>query len=312
MRVLVTGASGFVGQAVLAALLQRNIETIAVSRRRPAAPGDYIWQGADLLDPVATARLIETVRPDAILHLAWTVEHGKFWTDPANLDWVGATLRLARIAREAGVPRFVGTGTCYEYDWPLDGPCVENATPLKPALLYGIAKDATRRVLEAFAAGSELSFAWARLFFLYGPGEGATRLVPAVSRALARGEPAACTRGAIRRDFMDVRDAAEALVELTLSGVTGPVNIATGHATSIADIALALGALAGRPDLIRLGAYPDRPGEPPLIAADVTRLGLEVGHRTSRALETGLKQALAYWTRVESAKAVARSDKEAT
>lgn len=295
MRIVLTGASGFIGAATLAALLRHDVETIAVSRSRPAVSGAYLWHQADLLDRDAVSAMIGAVRPDVILHLAWTVEHGRFWTAPANLDWAAATFHLAGEAASAGCTRFIGTGTCYEYDWPAEGDCNEDGTPLKPALLYGVAKDATRRVLEEFGRAGNPGVAWARLFFLYGPGEGQTRLVPSIARALAAGEPALCSPGTVIRDFMDVRDAGRALALLALSDIRGAINIASGTGISVADIVRMLGRLAGRPELVRIGALADRPGEPPRIVADVTRLTGELGFRPEYTLEAGLGEALAYW-----------------
>ncbi len=144
-----------------------------------------------------------------------------------------------------------------------------------------------------------MSFAWARLFFLYGPGESPGRLVPSVAQALANGEPAKCSSGTGVRDFMDVRDAGEALTSLALSDVSGAVNVASGSGISVADVARTLGRLAGKPELVQVGALEDRPTEPPRIVADVARLRDEVGYQPGRTLEAGLEEALAYWTRTE-------------
>jgi nucleoside-diphosphate-sugar epimerase len=75
-----------------------------------------------------------------VLHLAWCVTPGQVWTDPANLDWAAASLRLARAAAEVGVRRFVATGTCYEYDWPADAACIEGVTPIRAHTLYDATK----------------------------------------------------------------------------------------------------------------------------------------------------------------------------
>jgi nucleoside-diphosphate-sugar epimerase len=228
--------------------------------------------------------------------LAWCVEHGRFWTDPANADWVGATLVLARAAIEAGARHFTGVGTCYEYDWPTAGDCHESETPVVGHTLYDIAKTSCRSVLDALFAAHGLDFAWARLFFLYGPDEDARRLVASVAKALALGQAARCSQGLAVRDFMDVRDAGEALAAVTLKGLAGPINVASGEGVKIAEVATTLGRLSGRPDLNKLGALPDRPDEPRRIVADVARLRDEAGFRPKYDLRTGLGDALAWWT----------------
>lgn len=295
MRVLVTGASGFIGRQAVAALVARGCEVVAVARQRgDDAPG-VSWLAGDLLAPGEPERLAREARADALLHLAWCVSPGRFWTDPANLDWVGASLRLVRAAADSGTRRLVLAGTCFEYHWPADADCVEDGTPLGGQTLYAVAKDSLRRTAEAFAAQEKLSFAWARLFHLYGPGESPARLVPQIARALLAGEEARASTGLMRRDFMDTRDAGAALAALVAGEVTGAVNIASGEPVTVADIVTRLAALAGRPDLVRLGALPDRPGEPPRITADVRRLRQEVGAPAPRPLDQGLAEALAYW-----------------
>jgi nucleoside-diphosphate-sugar epimerase len=293
MRVLVTGASGFIGRHAVAALQRAGAEVHAVARER--APLDCPWYCMDLLEPANARSVVRQVRPDAVLHLAWCVEHGRFWTDPANADWVGATLVLARAAIEEGVQHFTGVGTCYEYDWPANGDCSEAETPVVGHTLYDIAKTSCRGVLDALFAAHGLDFAWARLFFLYGPDEDARRLVASVAKALVKGEAARCSQGLAVRDFMDVRDAGEALAALTLARLAGAVNVASGEGVRISEVASLLGRLAGRPELIKLGALPDRPDEPRRIVADVTRLREELGFRSRHDLESGLRTALDYW-----------------
>jgi nucleoside-diphosphate-sugar epimerase len=220
------------------------------------------------------------------------VEHGKFWTALDNLDWVAATINLARAALDRGVGRFVGAGTCYEYDWPPDANCSEEATPVRPTTLYAVAKDAVRRMLEEANA---FSFAWARLFYLYGPFENERRLVASLASKLARNEPAPMSRGLAVRDFLDVRDAGAALAALALSDVRGAVNIASGIGVSVASIAERLGKISGKPHLISFGALPDRIEEPPRIVGEAGRLGDEVGFKPARSLEQGLSETYSWW-----------------
>jgi len=296
MRILVTGASGFIGRQVLGALHGKGVPVHAVARRRTADASFCTWHEADLLAPGAAGDLIGHIQPTHVVHLAWCVEHGRFWTDPANLDFVAATLALARACAAHRVVRFVATGTCYEYDWPEQANCSETTTNLAGHSLYDISKDACRRTLDRFFELQNIEFAWARLFFLYGAHETASRLVASLARSLVNGEPALCSAGRAIRDFIDVRDAGHALAAVTLSTAVGPINIATGVAVTVADVATTLGRLAGRPELVQLGALPERAGEPPRIVADIGRLRHEVSFEPARSLETGLADALSFWS----------------
>lgn len=294
MRVLVTGATGFVGRWAVEGLVRRKHDVIALSRgRRQSAGASGVH--ANLLDPAETRRIVAEARPDAILHCAWFVEPGLFWNAGENLDWIAATMNLARCAARAGVRRFVGVGTCFEYAWPAEGACDEAATPVRPTTLYAVAKDATRRALASWSAGQNISFAWARLFFLYGPDEHPGRLVPSLACNLARGLPAPLSDGTLVRDFMDVRDAGDALAALTVSGVQSEVNIGSGRAVTLADVADCLGRVAERPNLIAKGALPHRPNEPPRIVAAIHRLQAETGVAPPRTLEQGLAESYAWW-----------------
>jgi nucleoside-diphosphate-sugar epimerase len=296
MRVLVTGASGFLGRQAVAALLAHGSEVHALSRRRPDSKACH-WLPFDLMAASACDMQahLALIRPSHILHLAWCVKPGAFWSDPANLEWTAATLMLARAAKAEGVQRFVGTGTCYEYDWPEAAACNEWLTPLASHSLYDTAKDATRRVLARYFADCGISFAWARPFFLFGPYEDQSRLVASLARSLVRGEPAVCSNGLVERDFLAVGEAGLALARLTLSHVEGPLNIGSGQAISVADLARLIGQLAGRPDLVHVGALPDRPGEPKRIIADISRLREELAFEPSQSREARLLETLNYW-----------------
>ncbi len=209
-RIVLTGATGFVGAHVVPALQARGYEVHALGRRPPS--GAVAFHQVDLLDANAVRGAMFAIGASHLLHLAWYAEPGLYWHSPANLDWVAATLALVRVFREAGGARAVVAGTCAEYAWGPerlgeDGCCA-------PATLYGAAKDGTRRILAAYASESGLSFAWGRLFFLYGPGEKPGRLVSDAFRALSSGERFATSQGHQRRDFSHVADVAEAFAAL--------------------------------------------------------------------------------------------------
>jgi nucleoside-diphosphate-sugar epimerase len=297
-RVLLTGATGFVGTSVLAALRDRGDDVHVVSRRPPPASGgegSVTWHLADLLDPGAARQVVAEVAAERLVHLAWEVPPGRFWTGLENVAWVEASLRLLRAFDEAGGRRAVLAGTCAEYAWGGEGELDEVESPANPRTLYGTCKDAVRRVAAAYAEEAGIAVAWGRLFFLYGPREHPDRLVPSVIRALLAGERVATSAGAQVRDFMHVDDVAGALVALLGSEVTGPVNIASGVPVSVGAVLDRLGDELGVPEGIDRGARPASDSEPARIVASVERLVREVGFKPGVSLEDGLAATIAWW-----------------
>jgi len=293
-RVLVTGASGLIGKHAVAALVAHGYEVHGVARTRPVmSPPGVIWHSCDLLSDGAAKKLAAEVQATHLLHLAWVTEHGQFWAAEQNRDWQAASQRLIEAFRENDGQRVVMAGSCAEYDWKRlgDGVCRENETPLKPHTLYGQCKLEFSQWLETFAAQTDLSQAWGRVFLLYGVGENENRLVPSIVLALNAGREAKCSSGVQVRDFMAARDVGWGFSALLMSSVEGPVNVASGEPHTIAEVAGALGEFSGHPELVRMGAFPDRSDDPPVLVADATRLRTEVGFAPVLGFRDALKQA---------------------
>lgn len=287
-RIVLTGATGFVGTHAIPALQARGFEVHALGRRPPTAK--VAFHRVDLLDAAAVRAVLSAVRASHLLHLAWYAEPGLYWRSSVNLDWVAASLALVRAFREANGVRAVGAGTCAEYAWGPD--CLREDAPCAPATLYGAAKDGTRRILEAYATETGLSFAWGRLFFLYGPGEKPGRLVGDAIQALVAGERFGTSPGHQRRDFSHVTDAAGAFAAIVDSVVEGPINIGSGVAVPVGKILERIGQLTGRLELIDFGVRSLASSEPGCIEADTARLHEIVKFKPRYNLETGLSETL--------------------
>jgi nucleoside-diphosphate-sugar epimerase len=310
-KVLLTGATGFIGRQCLDALgARRSFDEIHVVSTQGAdsnstrellsdldteASARVRWHQADLLSGEHTRRLIAEVRPSHLLHLAWYAEPGKYWTSPLNEEWLRASKELLRAFVEQGGERVVAAGTCAEYDWKTGGYCSERETPLLPATFYGQCKHDLHDALETLSSATGLSAAWGRIFFLYGAHEHPQRLVASVVGALLRDEPARCTHGEQLRDFLYVRDVAEAFVALLESDVRGAVNVASGETVSLKSVVEKIGEKLSRPHLVQLGARPAPLGEPELLAADVSRLRDEVGWTPRYTLDAGLDETISWW-----------------
>jgi nucleoside-diphosphate-sugar epimerase len=296
-RVLVTGASGFIGRGTLSALRAKGFEVHAVSSRATGAEAleGVHWERADLLSETAAAELVGRLAPTDLLHLAWYAEPGAFWRSPENVRWVEASLRLLRAFAGAGGRRAVIAGSCAEYAWSSRVRCVERETPCRPATLYGASKHALYLIAERFAEEAGVSLAVGRVFFVFGPHEHPARLAGSVARALVQGEEAPCSHGEQVRDFLYSEDLSDAFVALLCSDVEGPVNLASGRPTRVRELVQALAEAAGRPELVRLGVRPAARGEPAELLADVTRLRDEVGWAPTATLEQRAAETIAWW-----------------
>lgn len=294
-RVLVTGASGFIGRNCLQPLTAAGHEVHAVARQPLASVPGVTWHSADLLAEAGRASVIEASQSTHLLHLAWYAEPGKYWTSALNFHWLSASLDLLHRFGEAGGRRAVLAGSCAEYA-DVERPCDELRTPLAPASEYGHCKKALDELAQLWSVRVGVSVATGRMFHLYGPCEYPSRLVPSVVRALLAGQEARCSAGTQRRDFLSVADAADAFVALLNSDVGGPVNIASGEPVTVAEVVREIARQIGCPELLALGARP-MANEPAAIVADVGRLRYEVGWTPQRTLVEGLTETIEWWRR---------------
>jgi nucleoside-diphosphate-sugar epimerase len=297
-RVLVTGASGFIGRHILLPLMERGFEVHAVGNSRKGT-ADVAWYASDLLSENARRKLVEDVKPSHLVHGAWYLEPGRYLASPANVDWVVASLDLVRWFQRRGGERVVTLGSCFEYAFTTS--CLDESSPLGPASVYGSSKAALGAAIAALSEATGLSSAWARLFYLYGPHEDSRRLIADIASSLVGGREVATSEGLQRRDYMYVVDAGRALAALLASDVRGPVNIATGDAPPVRELVGLVGEAAGRLDLVRFGARPSNPTDPAEIRAETSRLRDEVGWDDCTPHPIGIQATVDWWRAQEGA-----------
>ena len=292
-RILLTGATGFIGRHCIAPLRSSGWQVLAVTSgtvdELPCNEG-LSWHRADLLDPRAPAELIAQTRPDALLHLAWHLAASSV----ENYRWARASLELLMAFAEAGGRRAVLTGSCAEYDWLQSQPLDEQSRR-RPATDYGVSKNALGELVEGYRTSCGLSTAWARLFFLYGPGEAETRLVASVIRALLADQPARSTHGNQLRDYLYVEDVAGALVQLVASEIEGPINIASGRSVRLRDLIAEAATQLDRQQLVELGAIAAHEHEAPEVSAEVKRLHRELEWQPAFDHRQGIARSIAWW-----------------
>jgi len=260
-RVLVTGASGFIGSAVVRRLTADGHEIVAPSSREL----DLLTASREQL-----AGFVDGSGFTHCIHAAWYTDHADYLTHEVNRDWLAASLRLARAYEGL---RFIGLGTCLERHLALAGP---------PTLYEQCKHDLSLELLD-----SGIDHAWARVFFVYGPGDRPGRLIPSMIERFALGEPAGPTYGGLRRDYIHVDDLAGQIVRIALSDVRGPLDIGTGDAPTLSEIFAAGAAAFGQPELAQSNA--ETGGQPPLIQADLARFRASVGEPQARSIADGLQ-----------------------
>jgi nucleoside-diphosphate-sugar epimerase len=140
-----------------------------------------------------------------------------------------------------------------------------------------------------------MSFAWGRIFHLYGPREDQRRFVPQVALQLLRGLPVDTTHGDQLRDFLHVEDVASGLVELAFSGLEGAVNISSGHPVTVGEVVSMIENLTGRHDLVRRGARPESPGDLRFLCGCNQRLTEATAWHPTIDLAGGLDQTVQWW-----------------
>ena len=266
---LLTGATGFVGRQVMGALSERGAQIRLVLRegRQGQLANrqeiESIVLSRDLFAEEASwwANVCRGV--DTVIHVAWYAEPGKYLQSAKNLDCLIGTLQMARGAVQAGVRRFIGVGTCFEYE--LSSGILSADSPLQPLTPYAGSKAAVFMALSQCLPQQGVEFAWCRLFYLHGEGEDARRLVPYLRTNLAAGQSVKLTSGKQIRDFLDVREAGQMIAETAMGKQQGPVNICSGIPITVRQLAEQIADEYGRRDLLEFGLRPDNLIDPPCV-----------------------------------------------
>ena len=310
-RVLVTGAGGFIGRWSVPALLGTGYEVHAVLSGRASRDLPKELRGAkihfaDLLDDSSVDALMSEARPTHLLHFAWIATPGLYWQSAENFRWMAASEHLLRRFGACGGSRVVMAGSCAEYDWSRVEVCDEYLSPLAdggtaPLSPYAACKIGLQRTLGEVGHREHLSTAWGRIFFQFGPHEHPDRLVPFVICNLLQGREAPCSHGKQIRSFLHVADVGAAFAAVLDSELEGPVNIGSGERVALADLVERIGRQIGRPDLLRLGARPAPPHEPPVLVPEVRRLLDDARWRPRLTLNEALSDAIAWWRRTLAA-----------
>ena len=284
MKILVTGATGFIGRAFCLEAVRRGYRILALTRDPAAqiAPEVEIAVGSLANTPWEQ---VSRFAPDAALHLAWIAEPGVYLNSPENEEWLELSKTWFRRLIDLGVPYIAGTGTCIEYA-ASNEPLHEERSPLNPQFPYSKAKVA---LLEWLRGLSGVDWSWFRVFYPYGAGEQPNRYTSIMVRQLREGKTLAMNTPDSVRDYIEIRDAAAAFCQAIEVRATGAINIGTGSGITIADLGRNLATLLQvDPSLIQKNPVAT-PDPTPVILANTNRLK-QIGWQPGVRLEGGLQR----------------------
>ena len=304
MRCLLTGATGFVGRHLAAALRAAGHQVEGTARR--PAPLPFPVHPADLGDPAAAEAVLRAARPDWVFHLAGYADNGRSYREPAAA-WTG-NLTVTRslydaVARSGLRPRilYVSSGLVYGDAGPGEHVCTED-TPLRPASPYAASKAAADLLSYQQTRSPGLDVVRVRPFNQIGPGQAADYAAANFARqvvAVERGQAQAVeVRGDLsaRRDLTDVRDMVTAYIRRLEVGRTGEVyNAGSGQTYRMQDVLDRLVALAGVPVTVEERMDVSRKADTAVTRADISKLRAATGWAPTYPLDRTLADMLADW-----------------
>lgn len=306
MRVLISGAAGFVGGHLAVTLSARGDEAVGLGRDTvgPDSLAEYVQ--ADLLDDGAIRAAVRDLRPDAVVHLAASASVGASWRSPAETldNNMRSTLNLLEaVMAETPDAVVVAAGSGEEYGpVPEDRLPVTEQEPLRPQNPYAVSKAAAGLLAGFYADAHGLRVVRTRAFNHAGPGQADMYVVSAFAKQIADAERAGLAELVVetgnlapRRDFCDVRDVVGAYVLLAERGQAGIYNVCSGVSVPVRDILAGLARLTDvaveqRTDPARL-----RKHEVMDIRGSHARLTEATGWQPEIALETTLADTLDWW-----------------
>ena len=306
MRLFVTGGAGYVGSVVAEHLAREGHEVtvfddLSTGHAAAVPPAARLVVG-DLRDIPALRRAL-VAGTDAVLHFAAKSLVGESERDPLGYyeHNLGGAICLLRVMQERGVRRFLFSSSAGVYGAPATQPIPESEPP-RPTHAYGGSKRAVEMLLEDASRALGLGAVWLRYFNAAGASERCgedhrpeTHLLPLLLRAALAADPAAVPiygddyptpDGTCVRDYVHVEDLAAAHVRALGAldtGLRGAVNLGGGLGQSVLEILAAVRRVTGRPIPVRVA--PRRLGDPPVLVADASRAGRELGWQATRGLE---------------------------
>lgn len=283
-KIILTGASGFLGRAVVKALSESNdnFTVHCIYNNNPLQIEDvrFFQQKCDLLDKGAACELIHNIKPTHLVHMAWYVQPRDFWTSSGNIVWLEASVYLFDQFCKNGGRVFIGAGSLAEYDWA-SGLLDDTLTPLIPTTLYGQSKKKLldRLILLQQQDYKDVKIIWPRIGYFFGPNEPKEKLIPMMIHRLNNNEPILLASRNFQRPYAHVKYLGKVFERIINQDFHENIifNLSATYQYSLSDICSFVQAELGisKPQL-DYDHYPSKPLSLQVKTNYLSRIGLEV------------------------------------
>ena len=238
MRIFITGGTGFIGQHLIQMLLDRGHSLLVLTRsardNKTTKQQGLTFLSGNLHNCNAFYEPVAEFQPQALIHLAWEglPDYG-LDNSQKNLEY---SINIFSLAVKVGCSCILSTGSCWEYT-AKSGKITEDDA-LDNKRIFSAVKSAIRSIGEAIAFENKILFYWLRLFFVYGPGQKQTSLLPHVISSIQQGQKPQIRHPHARHDFVYVADVTRAIIAVIEYQPQNHVyNVGSGYSTSVGEIA---------------------------------------------------------------------------
>ena len=288
-EILITGATGFIGQHLTQRLLSKGckVSAIVLPEENTLLPSDVKSVSCNIVDTAGVAAAVQAISPDMIVHLsaAGVTNPSISFLDSNSVNVIGTINLLEAVRNTSSLQRLVLIGSSYEYG------ARRSDDTADPFNAYGASKLAAWAYARAAYNAWGLPVVWVRPFQVYGPGQPAKTFIPSSIHAALSGQDFRMTAGAQQRDFIYIEDIVEGLIAIIAAqNVVGrTLDLGTGKLTPLIDVVKTIWNLTQAQGHILAGALPYRTGEVSAIAANVQRTRLLTNWEATKSLQKGLQ-----------------------
>lgn len=270
MKILITGANGYIGRHVIEALLAKGHEVIACDLNTDRVDPRATRIDMDLFGSIDPKLYIKLGSPDVCLHMAW--RNGFVHNADSQMGDLSSHFLFLKALIDGGLRHLAVMGSMHEVGY-WEGAIDEN-TPCNPLSLYGVAKDALRRAMTLYCAQHDVVLQWLRGYYILGDDKQSNSIFSKLIKADEEGKKTfPFTSGKNKYDFIELEDLAELIAAaITQTEVAGVINCCTGKPVSLADRVEAFIKERGLGIKLEYGAFPDRPYDSPCVYGDTTKI----------------------------------------